>query len=162
MTACTNNDSDLDNIEYTENVSNDEKFDLRLYIKDEVHKSRNPIKVYATLEYIGEDEEIIIWHGNPSIQFMIIGDDGFIMDPITLDELRSTTLEKGIVYEFPFVKSGGWDPDGKNAKKWKKFFEEEELFLDRGNYKMRVFTNFNLGDNDIEYSNKVEAEIKVK
>jgi len=73
--------------------------DKRIYAQGDI------ISIWGTLEYIGEKEEIEIWHGCPLIVFGISDGAGFSIGNDIVDILSSSVLERGRVYHFNFEDS---------------------------------------------------------
>ena len=107
-----------------------------------VYSTEEPITIWATLEYIGEQDSITIWHGLPFITFSISDGRDFVTEPVVIEVLESTDLLPGKVYHFDFQKSGSWSSADPKADFWEGFFGEEELFLPSGNYTVTVYGAF--------------------
>lgn len=159
----SNSTVDLDSFSIVRSNS-DFKFKVNLYLDKLEYKSTDKIELFATLEYIGEQESITVWHGLPYFHFYITDGKNFNTGGITHTILTSTTLKKEEVYFFPYVKNGGFSEDDPDADFWRGFYRQKDLYLPRGTYKVTASTAFSL-DKDEEkgkYSNSVEVEIKVK
>ncbi len=126
-------------------------FKLNLFSDKKIYKSTDKIQIWATLEYIGKNESIEIWHGNPYISFKITDGKNFNISDITLTTLSSTILEKNKIYKFDYSKSGGYSKDDINADFWKKFYQEKDLYLPKGEYKITVGGAFSI-NKDLEKS----------
>ena len=163
LTSCTNsyNDSDAQNSSpFSYNQSDD--FILRLFADNEVHRAGDAITIWAEFEYLGEDEYITIYHGEPYLVFQIIGDNGFAMIPGQIDVLEYTTLTSGETYHFEFQKNGGWSADADDAIFWENFFNEPELFLPFGLYTVTAIADFSLShENVIESKIILSTEISI-
>jgi len=125
-----------------------ELFDLELYSDKEVYKTTDNINIWATLKYKGKDNKIEIWHGKPYIVFSISDGKEFNISGMINTILTSTTLEKNRVYTFNYIKSGGYANSDPNAEYWKKFYDEKDLHLPKGEYTVKVNGAFSLYEND--------------
>jgi len=65
-------------------------FELKVYSDKQVYKTRDKIKIWATLEYIGDKSEIKIWHGEPYIIYSITNGKDFNLDGLRHMILKST------------------------------------------------------------------------
>lgn len=119
LAGCTSESSDLDNIEselslspdmkYIAYYNEDDFFRVTLFIEEEPFDLDDAIEVYATVEYIGDEESITIWSGRPYFKYEIIDGNGiYFCEGMQFDELISTQLHKGEIYKIPFQKSGGF------------------------------------------------------
>ena len=150
LTSCTNsnNDSDTQNSSpFSYNQSDD--FILRLFADYEIHQAEDAITIWAEFEYLGEDENITIYHGIPYLVFQIIGDNGFEMIPDQVDVLEYSTLTSGEIYHFDFHKSGGWGADDEDAAFWENFFDEPDLILPPGVYTITANAEFSLSSQNV-------------
>lgn len=136
-------------------------FKLNLFSDKKIYKSTDKIKIWATLEYIGKNESIEIWHGNPYISFKITDGKNFNISDITLTTLSSTILEKNKIYKFNYSKSGGYSKDDINADFWKKFYEEKDLYLPKGKYKITVGGAFSINKNLEKSKSNLVKELNI-
>lgn len=141
----------------------DDKFKLQLFINGTEFKSTDKIDIYATLEYIGDKDEIRIWHGEPYFNFTITDHKDFNTGGTTLSVLKSTVLKKGEEYKFPYGKNGAFNGDDPDAEFWEAFYKEKDLYLPKGEYTISGYCDFSFSESvvDDEYSLSVEAKIKV-
>ena len=148
--------------ESTENVQDYNKlFELNLYSDKQKYKTTDKIKIWATLKYIGDNGQIRIWHVLPDISFSITDGKTFKTDEFFITISTSTVLVKGELYKFNYVKSGGYSADDPNADFWKKFYQEKNLHLPKGEYTVKVGGAFSIfEDTEKSYSNLVK-EIKI-
>lgn len=139
----------------------DENFVVKTYIDKLEFDEDEEIKLYSTIEYIGKNESIRIWSGEPYFHYRIHDGSKYINSDIVLDILKETVLEKGEVYTIPFAKSGGFTQEDPDAKFREKYFSEKELRLPAGDYTFTAVTDFCL---DMDQKEKVtlETEFKVK
>lgn len=144
-------------------VNEDQLFRLTLHIEKLSFRSDEKIELSSTLEYIGPNTSITIWHGLPYIDYYISDGKEFNVMGMTATILTHTTLDKGKVYTFQYIKSGGYSEDDPHADFWKKFYDEKDLYLPPGKYTLGVATHFSLtADTEgSRYSNNVEIEITV-
>lgn len=141
---------------------NNNLFELNLYSDKQTYKTTDKIKIWATLKYIGSDNQIKIWHSNPYISFSITDGKNFKTGDIFDDLLASTILVKDKLYKFDYAKSGGYSADDPNADYWEKFYKEKDLYLPKGEYTVSVGGAFSLTQN-FEKNNLVkETKIKVE
>lgn len=139
-----------------------ELFEMELYSDKQTYKTTDKIKIWATLKYIGNNSEVKIWHGDPYISFYISDEKKFNIGGIVDTILRFTTLEKDKLYEFDYVKNGGYSSDDPDADFWKKFYEEKDLYLPEGEYSIKVGGAFSLTENPEESKSNLSRELKIK
>ncbi len=125
-------------------------FELRLFTDKLTYTTDEAIPLWATLEYVGEQDKITIWHGDPYITFSIkdsvTDGDAFRVDGLVLTILTSTELERGKIYEFDYVKSGGFSEDAPDADFWREFYQTKELKLPAGTYTVTVNGAFHVSE----------------
>lgn len=139
-------------------------FVLKLLADKASYTTDEAIQIRATLEYVGEKDTVTIWHGIPYISFSLTDGADFNVDGIIMTVLTSTELNKGEVYEFDYVKSGGFSADDPNAEFWEKFYREEDLRLPAGTYTVSVRGAFSLSEDvandDSGLSCQLQIEVK--
>jgi len=143
------------------NSSTVKDFELTIYSDKEIYKTTDKIQIWATLVYSGNEETVTIWHGLPSIGFSVSDGKDFHTESITLTVLTSTTLGKGVVYSFPFEKTGVYDNNAPNANFWKKYYSNPDLVLPAGEYTITVTGGFSLSPGAIDIGLSTELKIKV-
>ncbi len=144
------------------NVSEDDLFRLSLYIVNKQLKADEPIEIYSTLEYIGENENITIWGGKPYIIYTLYDAQGVCYtEGLIFAVLESRTINRGEVRTFPFQKSRGWSADDPDAKYWEAFSSDPDLKLPKGTYTLTVGCAFDLTEDGQDYQNSVETEFVV-
>ena len=149
--------------ESIENVQDYNKlFELKLYSDKQKYKTTDEIKIWATLKYIGDNDQIRIWHGLPYISFSITDGKTFKTDQIFNTVLTSTLLDKGKLYKFNYVKSGGYSADDPNAEFWKNFYQEKNLYLPKGEYTVKVGGAFSIFEDAEKSNSNLGEEIKIK
>jgi len=124
------------------------------------------IIIWGTLEYVGDNDTIEIWHGCPFMLFRTEGgkeiDFGSVMGTFTASVLVSSVLEKGRVYHFDHQKSGGWGADDPNAEYWANFFSTKDLFLPEGEYTITLRGAFGLTERTQESASGLIAELRIE
>ena len=143
----------------TETTEND--FSLKFHADNSVYSTDEAIKIWATLEYVGDENSVTIWHGDPYIVFSITDGADFYISDFIHDILTSTVLEKGEQYRFDYVKSGGWDTEGPDADFWENFFQEEELKLPAGTYTISVDGEFYLSEDILSAEKGPSCELQI-
>ena len=166
LTGCANsyNDNDVDIVQnsspFSYNQSDD--FILRLFGDSEINQAGDAITIWAEFEYLGEDENITIYHSIPYLVFQIIGDDDFEMIPDRIEVLEISTLALGEIYHFEFQKGGSWSSDDEDAAFWENFFNEPDLILPSGVYTIIAIAEFSLSsENVIESKVTLSTEISI-
>ena len=64
------------------------------------------------------------------------------IERMVLTILITTVLEKGVVNEFPLVKTGGFSEDDADADFWRTFYSEEKIVFPEGKYELAFSTGF--------------------
>jgi len=136
-------------------------FRLKLYADQSVYSTNEIIKIWAALEYIGDENSVTIWHGDPYIVFSITDGADFYVDGFINCVLISTELEKGEQYRFDYGKSGVYDPKAPDAGFWRKFFQEEELKLPAGTYTISVDGAFYLSEQLLPAEKGPSCELQI-
>ncbi len=122
----------------------DKNFRVKTTISRLAFAKGEEIDLYSTIEYIGENESITIWSGDPYYHHTIYKGDQCINGEITHDVLKKTTLKKGEIVTIPFSKNGGFDEKDPDAEYLKQYFSEKELKLPEGEYVFAAKTAFTL------------------
>lgn len=143
-------------------INNNKLFELKIFSDKREYKSTDKISIWSTLEYIGKEEQIKIWHGEPYIIYSITDGKDFTLDGVIQDILKSTVLEKGKIYKIDYVKSGGFSADDPKASFWRSFFAEKDLYLPPGEYTIKASTGFSLGSDVINSKVDATCELKIK
>ncbi|WP_010243344.1 hypothetical protein [Acetivibrio cellulolyticus] len=138
------------------------QFELNLYSDNQIYKTTDKIKIWATLKYIGSNNQIKIWHSNPYISFSITDGKEFDTGNLFDDVLTSTILEKDKLYKFDYVKSGGYSEDDAKADFWRKFYSEKDLYLPEGEYKVTVGGAFSYMEDTQKSKSNLSKELKIK
>ncbi|MCM1988238.1 hypothetical protein [Oceanirhabdus seepicola] len=166
LVSCSSNkvsqkNDNLENPEYQEFISENEDFRVTTYINKLEFNENEEIKMYSTFEYIGEEDTITIWSGEPYFYFTILKGQEYYNRGLTLDILKRTILKKGEIYTFPFFKSRGYSADDPKADFWKQYNSEKELKLPNGEYSFTAYAAFSL-DKKQEKNISVKTEFIVK
>ncbi|WP_135555726.1 hypothetical protein [Paenibacillus cymbidii] len=120
-------------------------FKLEVFSDKTVYRADEPIRLKAELVYEGAADEITIWHGLPYVTISIVQQDGdFKAEGTIATLLTSTKLKKDAVVEIPYVKSGGYSNNDRNAQEMRRFFADPDVKLQPGVYKVTAETQFSL------------------
>ncbi len=161
----SNGSNTIEDLEYkVELSSKDELFELKLYLDKDTYTKDEVINCYATLEYIGDEESITVYSGKPLVGFSLKDIKYFDGLILYLELLMPTTLTKGEVIRYDYVKSGGWEEDEADADFYREFYAAKELKLPVGTYEVTVALNCSFDSKDVlnsNYNNKVSASITV-
>lgn len=136
-------------------------FNLKIHTDKLVYKENEKIGLWATFEYIGNSNQIVICHSDPYISFKISDGKSFITDEVFDAVLSKTVIEKNKLYQFPYQKSGGYDSSSPNADMWKKFYEEKDLYLPKGKYTIKVRGAFYLEKDNGCIDNNLEDQVSI-
>ncbi|AOY76806.1 hypothetical protein [Clostridium formicaceticum] len=143
-------------------TTEDENFLIKTYINKLDFKDNEEISMYSTIEYIGAEDSIMIWSGEPYFHYTIYNGQEYFNEGLTLDILKTTVLKKGEIYTIPFLKSSGYCENDPNASFWKNYYAEKELKLPKGKYFFTAYTDFSLDEEQVEkVVLKIEFEVKV-
>jgi hypothetical protein len=137
-------------------------FEVKLFSDKEVYKSTDAIQIWATLEYIGDEDVVTIWHGYPYMGFSLTDGKDFNVEGIALLVSVSTEIEKGIVYHFYYQKNGGWDANAPDASFWEDFYKEKDLILPAGDYTVTVRSDFSLSNESFDSESGLSCELRIK
>jgi hypothetical protein len=136
-------------------------FIMTLNSDKEVYKTTDIINIWGTLEYIGDNDTIEIWHSCPFMLFSITDGKNFDIDGVAVDILASSVLEKNKVYHFDYQKSGGWSADDPNAKYWEDFFKEKDLLLPKGKHTITLNGGFSLSERVIDSKSGLICKLEI-
>jgi len=145
-------------------TSND--FVMTINSDKRTYSTSDIIKIWGTLEYVGDKETVEIWHGCPFMLFSIAGasgdalEIGNVLGWSVVDVLASSELERGGVYHFEYIKSGGWSGDDPKAEYWENFFSETDLILPEGEYTITLDGGFGLSERTSDNPSGLRAELK--
>lgn len=147
-------------IEYNKYENSDDNFKLKLFVENKVYAPEEPIHVYASIEYIGEDEEITIKYGKPYMQFEILGDNGFNLSAHSFGEELQMTIQKNTIYEFALTRSG-YLVGEIDEEMYEVFYRDEYIRFVEGTYDVRFRTDFSYLDYSSENFMSVQTTIVV-
>jgi hypothetical protein len=139
-------------------------FVYRIFSEKEKYKIGEQIKVYAELEYIGDKEEITIFHAaSPFIFNLKELSRGFDLPAAMNEPLLSTTLKRGEPLRKEYGKSGDYVNGAQDDYNiFKKRFLKDKGFPD-GNYVLDGQADFYIGNsNKKEEDFLLEAQIRFK
>ena len=137
-------------------------FQMNLFSDKEVYKTTDVIQIWATLEYTGNDDAIMIWSSDPYMIFSITDGKGFDTGGVAVDVLLSTVLTKGETYRFDYQKSGGWSADDPDAAFWENFYQEKDLRLPAGEYTITLNGAFSLTETILDSRSGLVCELKIR
>ena len=145
----------------TRHANND--FIMTLNSDKHIYSTTDIIRLWGTLEYVGEDEAMTIYSSCPFMLFSIAGgndiDFGRVMGADVVDVLVESVLVSGQVYHFDYQKSGGWSADDPDVEYWELFFSEEDLLLPAGEYSITLSGGFSLSERIIGNESRLRAEL---
>jgi hypothetical protein len=120
-----------------------------------------PIAVWATLEYLGADEEATLWGtGSGLIGFglnEVAGDRD--MGPVSSADCVPYPISELYPITTQFSKAGGYSPDDPNAAFWEEYFAETDLYLPAGDWEIRAEATFDAGDTCTAVPTQMTASI---
>lgn len=122
--------------------TSDDNFKIILYSEKDSYSDTEEVDIWATIEYIGSEDTIDIYSGEPYAGFYVESEGVEFISFMRLNLLKTTTLKKGVVYEFPLQKSGGFSEDDEDADFWREFYTEERMLFPIGEYQLTFSTDF--------------------
>jgi hypothetical protein len=140
--------------------TSDENFKIILYSEKDSYSDIEEVDIWATIEYIGSEDSIDIYSGEPYAGFTVISDDVSFITNGFYTLLKTTTLHKGDVHEFPLRKAGGFSENDEDADFWREFYSEEKMFFPIGIYQLTFSTNFST-DDSVDFQLSVEYQFEV-
>jgi len=140
-----------------------EDFEMLLYTDKAIYKTTDIVQVWATLEYIGDEDAITIWSSDPFMSFYFTDGKDFInLGTAVNDVLKSTELERGKVYRFDYQKNVSWDENAPDADFWREYAKDPLLRLPAGTYTIILNGVFGLTENATDYLNGLFCELKIE
>ncbi|MCH1624286.1 hypothetical protein [Fredinandcohnia quinoae] len=136
-------------------------FVYRLVSEKELYKEAEPVKLYAELEYIGDQDSISIFHaGSPFYFDMTEKTRDYEIPYPMIQPLIQTTLKKGEPLREPYTKSGGYSDqdDGEYVKFMKKFLKGDDF--PTGQYEVKGNASFHTEEYGTEQQFNIEAKIE--
>ena len=147
--------------EFNESEATANDFRIKLYTDKSSYTTNEAIQVWATLEYVGSQDTVTIWHGDPYLVFSITNGADFTAGGLTFLELKHTELEKGKEYRFDYVKSGEYDAAAADAEFWEAFYQEEDLKLLAGTYTILADGKFYLSEQQLSHEKGPSCELQI-
>ncbi len=141
--------------------TSDENFKIILYSEKDSYSDKEEVDIWATIEYIGSKDTIDIYSGEPYAGFNVKSEGVEFISFMRLTLLKTTTLKKGVAYEFPLQKSGGFSEDDEDADFWRDFYSEEEMLFPIGEYQLTFLTDF-YTDDSVDFQLSVEYQFEVR
>ncbi len=139
----------------------DDNFIIILYCEKDSLSDIEEVNIWGTIQYIGSEDSIDIYSGEPYAGFDVESEGVKFISFMRLTLLKTTTLKKGEVYEFPLQKSGGFSEDAEDADFWRDFYTEEKMLFPIGEYQVTFYTDF-YTDNDSDIGLSVEYQFEVE
>ena len=136
-------------------------FIMTLNSDKKVYKTTDIINIWGTLEYVGDNDFIEIWHSCPFMLFSISDGNNFDIGGMTIDILTSSILHKNRVYHFDYQKSGGYNENAPDAEYWRNFFSEPDLLLPKGEYTIKLHGHFGLTERTVESRSGLVCELPI-
>ncbi|WP_181346861.1 hypothetical protein [Thalassobacillus sp. CUG 92003] len=150
--------SNNDDVSNTESEKKEGDFIYRLVTEKAEYRESDSVNLYAELEYIGNSDEVVIYHAASPFYFPMVEKTRNYELAYPMNEpLISTTLKKGEPLRQKYIKSGGYgSQEESDYVKFMKRFLEEDGFP-KGSYVVNGFAYFY-----IEGSEKNKKEYKIK
>ena len=140
--------------------ASNENFRIILYSEKDIYSETEEIDIWATIEYIGSEDTIDIYSGEPYAGFDVESEGVQFITNLVLQLLKTTTLEKGVVNVFPLRKVGGFSEDDEDADFWRDFYSEERMLFPIGEYQLVFSTGFYTDtDSDIQLNVQCQFEV---
>ena len=133
--------------------SNNEEFEITLYLDKDGYADNEVIECYAELKYLGS-ETIVVYSGNPMLGFGVEDDVYFDGGYVTNDSLEYTQFAPGDVVRVAFSKSGGYTSDDPLVEFYKEYFADSEFVLPSGVYEISANIDYSLDVDDMLGSRK--------
>ncbi|WNS75800.1 DUF3221 domain-containing protein [Bacillus sp. DTU_2020_1000418_1_SI_GHA_SEK_038] len=138
-------------------------FIYRIVTENAEYKENNPVKLYAELEYVGDQEEITIYHASSVFHFPMIEKTRDIPIDYAMNQpLVSTIMKKGEPLRERYNGSGGYaEEDEKELKQFMKRIMENQF--PAGDYLVSGFADFYINTDEEEQKDfKIRAQIAFK
>jgi hypothetical protein len=139
----------------------DENFKIILYSEKDSYSDTEEVDIWATIEYIGSEDNIDIYSGEPYAGYIVESDGVRFISNLAYKLLKTTTLEKGVIYEFPLKKVGGFSNDDEDADFWRDFYSEEKMLFPIGEYQLTFLTDFYTNDS-VDFQLSLEYQFEVR
>jgi hypothetical protein len=141
--------------------TSDENFKIILYSEKDSYSDTEEVDIWATIEYIGSEDNIDIYSGEPYAGYIVESEGVTFISNLAYKLLKTTTLEKGTIYEFPLKKVGGFSNDAEDADFWRDFYSEEKMLFPIGEYQLTFLTDFYTNDS-VDFQLSLEYQIEVR
>ncbi len=141
--------------------TSDENFRIILYSEKDVYSETEEVDIWAFIEYIGSEDSIDIYSGEPYAGYIVESEGLQFISNLAYKLLKTTTLEKGMIYEFPLKKVGGFSDDAEDADFWRDFYSEEKMLFPIGEYQLTFLTDF-YTDDSVDFQLSVEYQFEVR
>jgi len=138
----------------------DDTFMIILYSEKDIYSDIEEIDIWGTIEYIGPKDSIDIHSGIPYMGFDVESEGVPFIQNLVLTILKTTTLKKGEVHDFPLRKSGGFSEDGEDADFWRDFYNEERMLFPIGEYQLSFYSGFYI-DTRSDYHISIQYQFEV-
>jgi hypothetical protein len=139
-------------------------FALNLFTDKSVYKTTDIINIWANFEFFGGGTDTLkIFHGDPYLSFTVYDGETYWSSGMIIDVMMSTVIEKGAVYRFDHVKSGGWSASAPDADFWREFFTGSPDFrLPAGEYFVQAYAEFSTSDeNFLDYRTRLSTGLRI-
>jgi hypothetical protein len=124
-------------------VVTDDHFSLAITSARAHWPSGEPIEISTTVRYLGTEEATVLSHGSAFVVFTIEQLDGaFDQGGGRDDSCDGETFAPGEIRDVPFQKSGGYSNDDPAAEMWRQWFDDPELRLPAGQYRITAETRY--------------------
>ncbi len=122
-------------------------FRLELRTDKQTYTTDEPITIAATLTYIGPENSVAVYHGDPMVTFDLAELSGRReMGGVVHDVCRQTVLTKGKPIAIAYTKSAGWTGEDPNAAFYQGWMQDPLLHLPAGSWNVVVAGDFATGD----------------
>lgn len=126
----------------------DARFRLTLRIDRERYRAGEPIEAGATLTFLGPEAAITASGSGSGLVLIALEQLDGPLDPhgAGQDDCRPFDLRAGQPVEIHYVKSGGWDADGRDAAWYAAFFKDPTLRLPPGVWQLTAYLDAFIGE----------------
>lgn len=168
LTGCSESGSNKNSVESKQDVLVTRKeiiegdFIYRLVSEKGEYVEKEPVKLYAELEYIGDKEKIEISHATSPFYFpMIEKTRNYQVDYIMTEPLIHTTLIKGEPIRKEYSPGGGYgSQDAKEYIEFMKHIMNSEFPI--GHYVVNGSAHFNVADVETGGEKKYSIDTKIE
>ena len=141
--------------------TSDENFKIILYSEKDSYSDTEEVDIWATIKYIGSEDTIDIYSGEPYAGYVVESEGVTFISNLAHTLLKTTTLEKGTIYEIPLKNVGGFSNDAEDADFWRDFYSEEKMLFPIGEYQLTFLTDFYI-DDSVDFQLSVEYQFEVR